>query len=263
MKPIIHLYTISWNEEKFLKFFFEHYDPIVDQYFFYDDESDDGTLEILEAHPKVIIKKFQYVENSYVLSAQKLHETHWKFSKGKADWVIVTAVDELLYHENFIEYLNECKMEGISLIPGIGLQIISENFPLSKIKLFEQIEFGFLDNYLNKLNIFDPNKIESTNYSSGRHIANPIGEIKYPATDEVINFHFKYLSEAYSFNRHNELWGKLKEIDKEKNFGIHYNKSEDEFKKFWDIIKNKCFKIDFKTTLADRIKLYDIPRWWR
>jgi hypothetical protein len=262
MKPIIHLYTISWNEEKFIDFFFDHYDQIVDQYIIYDDESDDGTLEILSSHPKVIVKKFEYVEDSYVLSAQKLHDSHWKFSKGEADWVIVTAIDELIYHEKIIDYLNECKKKGISLIPGIGIQILSENFPNRNNQLIEQIEFGFLDNYLNKLNIFDPNKIESTNYSSGRHIANPIGEIKYPATDEVINFHFKYLSLKYAFNRHTELWRKLNNLDKENNFGNHYNKSEEEFKKFWDIIKNKCFKIDFKT-LADRIKLFDIPKWWR
>ena len=42
---MIHLYTICWNEERMLPFFFRHYDQWVDRYVVYDDNSTDATLE--------------------------------------------------------------------------------------------------------------------------------------------------------------------------------------------------------------------------
>ncbi|MBI4190914.1 MAG: glycosyltransferase family 2 protein, partial [Betaproteobacteria bacterium] len=49
-RPRIHLYTMGWNEERLLPFFFRHYDPWVDRYVIYDDNSTDATLEMLHAH---------------------------------------------------------------------------------------------------------------------------------------------------------------------------------------------------------------------
>ena len=58
-RPTIHLYTNSWNEMRMLGFFFRHYDPFVDRYVFFDDNSDDGTLDVLRAHPRVVIRRFE------------------------------------------------------------------------------------------------------------------------------------------------------------------------------------------------------------
>ena len=95
----VHLYTVSWNEQAMLGYFFRHYDRFVDRYVFYDDGSDDGTRERLEAHPRVEIRRFERTDpNSFILSARALYDRHWKESRGAADWVIVGAVDEHLWH---------------------------------------------------------------------------------------------------------------------------------------------------------------------
>ena len=52
-KLIVHVYAQCWNEAEMLPFFFRHYDGLVDQYFIYDDGSDDGSSELLSIHPKV------------------------------------------------------------------------------------------------------------------------------------------------------------------------------------------------------------------
>ena len=83
-----------------LPFFFRHYDGLVDQYFIYDDGSDDGSSELLSLHPKVEARRFQRTDpDSFVRSEQTFSNACWKESRGIADWVIVTDVDELLVHE--------------------------------------------------------------------------------------------------------------------------------------------------------------------
>ena len=60
--PVVHLYTICWDEADMLGFFFRHYDPWVDRYIVYDDGSTDGSLDILRAHPKVELRRFARTE---------------------------------------------------------------------------------------------------------------------------------------------------------------------------------------------------------
>jgi glycosyltransferase involved in cell wall biosynthesis len=103
----VDLYTICWNEERMLPFFFRHYDALVDRYVVHDDGSSDATLSLLAAHPRVERRRFpRSVADSYVLSAQALHNTAWKESRGRADWVILTAIDEHLHHPDLPGYPN-------------------------------------------------------------------------------------------------------------------------------------------------------------
>jgi Glycosyl transferase family 2 len=97
-RPVIHLYTVCWDEADMLGFFFRHYDPWVDRYVIYDDGSTDGSLEILRAHAKVEVRSFSCTEaDSFVLSQNALQNEMWKESRGHADWVVITAIDELLW----------------------------------------------------------------------------------------------------------------------------------------------------------------------
>src|SRR5690606_27797257 len=100
-----------------------------------DNGSDDGSLELLKNHPRVEIREFPKLENeSFVLTAQKMHNDSWKESRGKADWVIMTAIDEFLIptdnaKKNLTEYLINCRKKGVTAIPALGYQMISDEFP--------------------------------------------------------------------------------------------------------------------------------------
>jgi glycosyltransferase involved in cell wall biosynthesis len=114
----VHLYTIVWNEEEMLPFFFRHYDSLVSRYIVFDDGSTDHTLEILAAHGRVEVRPFVRTHtDSYVLSAQSLHDRVWKESRGRVDWVIITAVDEHLYHPGGLgRYLRIARSCGVTAI---------------------------------------------------------------------------------------------------------------------------------------------------
>ena len=97
-RPVVHLYTLCWDEADMLGFFFRHYDPFVDRYVIYDDGSTDGSREILSAHPKVELRDFPRTDpDSFVLSHRAMQNEAWKESRHRADWIVITAIDEHLH----------------------------------------------------------------------------------------------------------------------------------------------------------------------
>ena len=82
----VHLYTICWNEEYMLPYFFRHHDRVVDRYVIFDDGSTDSTLSSLKRHPGVEIRPLPRLEvDSYALAAKNVHDACWKESRGLAD----------------------------------------------------------------------------------------------------------------------------------------------------------------------------------
>ena len=222
----IHLYTICWNEVDMLRFFFRHYDEIVDRYVVYDDGSTDGSLDLLRAHPNVEVRSFPRTHtNSFLLSHQALQNEVWKESRGQANWIIVTAVDEHLTKKggNLRNYLQACQERGVTLVPAIGYQMISEEFPADEEHLSKSRLFGAPHVYMNKLSIFDPDAIADTGFGVGRHQAQPSGRLRYPDKDEVMLLHYKNLDFERTFARQQALAERLGTLDNERGFGFHYS----------------------------------------
>ena len=148
----VHLYSICWNEARMLPFFFRHYDAFVDRYVIYDDGSTDGTREMLAAHPKVELRRFRReVPDSYVQSARLLHDRVWKESRGAADWVVMTPVDEHLTHPDMAGLWAECRRHGVTAIPALGFQMVAERFPAAPGRLATTLRRGAPYAAMNKL----------------------------------------------------------------------------------------------------------------
>src|SRR5438034_11836120 len=190
----IDLYARCWNEADMLPFFFLHYDKLVQRYIIYDDASTDDSQEILRLNPKVELRPMPYSDpESRISSALALQETCWRESRGIADWVIITDIDEHLYHPDMYHYLAQCRAQGVTIIPALGYQMLSEHFPEHKTLLCQSLTRGACDALYSKLNIFSPNEIDAVNYSPGRHSAAPTGRVVLPARDELLLLHYRYL----------------------------------------------------------------------
>src|SRR5687768_1774004 len=134
----VHLFALCWNELDILPFFFRHYDNIVSKYFIFDNGSTDGSIEFLSKHDKVQVRRFVPVDpDSFVISEQLLSNDCWKQSRGHADWVIVTDVDELLYHPEMAPLLQEYSELGVTLVPALGFEMVSDDFPEANETLCE------------------------------------------------------------------------------------------------------------------------------
>lgn len=264
-KPVIHLYTICWNEEKMLPFFFRYYDTFVDRYVFFDDKSDDRTLDIIHQHPHAEARPFpESHHDSFVLSAQSAHNHCWKESRETADWVIVTAIDEFLYHPDLVNFLIQCKGENVTAIPALGYQMLSEIFPDDYSDLITEVPHGAACHDFNKLSLFNPREITEINYQVGRHEASPEGRVRYPRHDELLNLHFKYLSFDFVSERHKALLNKLRCSDIKNKWGIHYTYNEKELQDEWNRTQRALIPhVIKKWGKATGSYSPKSKRWWR
>lgn len=261
----VHLYTLCWNERDILPFFFRHYDHWVDRYVVHDDGSTDGSLEVLRAHPRVEIRRFQRVHpDSFVLSHREFHNEVWKESRGAADWVVITALDEHLQasgHSNHI-YLADCARHGVTAVPAIGFQMICEEFPAPSEWLVASRTLGAPWKKMNKLSIFRPDAIVDTGFSTGRHSARPTGDVRLPERDEMMLLHYKYLGFERTLQRHREAEPRLGPTDRANRWGHRYLWSADQLRADWDDFRSRAVDVGQAGFKPWRVTPSS-DRWWR
>ncbi len=242
-----------------LPFFMRHYQSWIDRFVIFDDGSTDGSIEYLASFKNVEVRRFEReFEDSLVESHRFLYDTCWQESTGKADWVVVTNLDEHLFHPTPLKYLYDCKKNGVTAVPGLGFQMITDLFPRENQHLAHDVKLGMPWPQMSKLSLFDPNAISATNYAVGRHTAQPEGNAVYPAKDELLNLHFKYLGLDYLTERSRELKSGLQSVDIANKWGHRY---------LWD--RNRI-EVDFQLVKREAVDIsqfctFDLAMhsWWR
>ena len=259
----IHLYARCWNEGDMLPFFFLHYDKLVQRYIIYDDASTDNSPEILRLNPKVELRPMPPYNDpeSRVSSALTLLETCWQESRGTADWVIVTDIDEHLYHPDLYHYLAQCRAQGVTIVPALGYQMLSERFPKQKTLLCQWLTKGACDAVYNKLSIFSPNEIDAVNYSVGRHSAAPTGRVVLPARDELLLLHYRYLDFERVRTRYAQILTRQRKTDFAMGWGFHYSWSSAQLREVWNLIATRL--VDISQPDLRPWETHEGPRWWR
>lgn len=255
---------MTWNEADLLGFFFRHYDAWVDRYVVYDDRSTDGTLEMLSAHPRVVVRRFERVHaGSFVYSHQHLQNTCWKESRGVADWVVIAAVDEHLYVPGrpMREYLDRQRRAGTTAIPALGFQMIDEAFPQPGEWLAGTRTTGAPFPAMSKLSIFDPAALDETGFAPGRHSARPRGRLQWPAHDELLLLHYKYVGFERAHARHASLQRGLGAVDVARRLGVQYGWSRDQLRRDWDRLARAA--VDLGRLCRSPAALHRGQRWWR
>jgi glycosyltransferase involved in cell wall biosynthesis len=257
----VHLYAQCWNDAFMLPYFFRHYDRFVDRYVIFDDGSTDRSLAILRDHPRVELRRFVRSDpDSFVRSEQALSNECWKESRDSADWVIVTDIDEHLFHPRMASYLHECAAAGITLLPALGFQMISNEAPRDGELLCDVYRRGAPWSQMMKPSIFDPGAIVDINFRTGRDGAAPIGKIRLPPRDEILLLHYKYMDLSRTHARHQQLLGGLGKTDLGNRWGHKYSWSIDELAADWNAVLAEAVDVSlFLGAGADR---YPLARWW-
>lgn len=258
---ITHLYAQCWNDEWILPSFFRHYHDLVERFIIYDDGSVDGTLALLRSNPKVEVRRFpRAVPDSFALSEQALSNECWKESRGKADWVIVTDLDEFLFHADGRHYLSRCAEGGVSVIPALGFQMISDERPASGVDLCDVCRLGAPWVQMMKASIFNPDAITEINFAPGRHSASPTGRICIPDRDELLLFHYKYIGFDETHARHLHLRGGLRSQDLQIGWGHKYSWSRERLREDWTAVAKEA--VDTTPFREHPQPPYPIEPWW-
>jgi len=258
----IDLYTRCWNDAAMLGFFFRHYDALVQRYIVFDDGSTDASLDILASNPKVEIRRMPEGEDceSRIISSHAVVDTCWTESRGLADWVIVTDIDEHLYHPEMKAYLAEREREGVTIIPSLGYQMLSEEFPQPGLLLCESLTRGAPFLAASKLNIFSPGAIQATRFGLGRHTADPIGDVVAPARDELRLLHYKYLGFERTQRRHEEYLTRQRKNDLKRGLGYQYSWTRDELALIWSAMAAQL--VDVREPYRLEREDGAAPLWW-
>ena len=229
----IHLYCLCWNDARLLPYFFRHYDEIVDEYFVFDNGSTDESTALLKAHERVQVQPFEVKGESFVDEERRFCDQVWQPSRGKADWVIVTDIDEHLFRPGLIDYLIDCKKRGITAIESLGYEMVASDFPSAPKQLTSLVTRGGRSAALSRLCIFDPNALTATRFGPGREKAWPEGHVVWPASSEVLLLRFQQLGLDYFTARSAALVGRLKKGDFEDTWGGYTRWSADGITERW------------------------------
>ena len=231
-KPIVHYYSVCWNEERMLPFMFDYYSRFVDKFTIYDNHSTDSTLSIIKQHSNVRAIPFGGTEGFNDAENRRIKNNCWKQSRGKADWVIVCDMDEFLYHPNMANHLQELAHEGVTLPTTEGYEMYSEAFPThtSDTLLTEVVQHGVRSHWLDKRILFDPHRIVDINYSVGAHQAEPTGIVSRSTGRPLKVLHYKHLGLDYLMERYRKLGERLSTYNRENQFGTHYLAKEAELR---------------------------------
>jgi len=238
----LHVYVVCWNEEKILPYFLRHYAQFADWIFVYDNESTDGTHEIVKSHPKAVLRHFPRRLDLSSLEAQtNVKNKEWKRSRGVARWVVVCDMDELLYHPNLLECLASFEKKGVTVPRPKGYDMYHSHFPATTGQIYQEVTKGvYAPKWFNKRIVFDPNAIEHMGYEWGCHKAHPKGKVVYGDAPNLYLLHFKNMGLEWSTSRNAEMASRFTPVDHNirkgqiPNFCGHHLLPEDERKHAFD-----------------------------
>lgn len=256
----IHLYTLCWNEEDIIPFVVDYWKAIgVEKAVVYDNYSTDNSVNLLKSYGDWIEVRHFETQGQDDTIQRIIKSISWKESKGKADFVIVCDMDEMLYSPYINEELKKMKDGGYNVMGTPWYALCFDEVPQYKPNtLLHRQGHKFYKQYINhhpryahlgKFMLFDPNLVDDMCYSVGCHISNPVPMIKLYETDKVFAIHInKGFSEDYFVKRRRIMNNNLSEINKANGMCVEYGKPEQE-------TRNEYRK--YQEESVDVNKLYD------
>lgn len=203
-----------------MPYFLRHYTPWVDRLIFYDDQSVDGTREIIEACPKAELRNWPGTHG--IVDDEFLHFAHeqWKEARGKAEWVIWADADEFFYHPEMRLLLAKYLAADIEVPQVRGYTMFSREFPTTTGQIYEQVRAGAVDGCWDKKAIFRVHM----HWTMGRHgLDFTKFRPKSSPTCEIKLLHFRGLGIDYVRARHTRNWDRVPEHCRRLNLGANTN----------------------------------------
>lgn len=207
MTPLrITLIVPTKDEVEILPFFFRHYDPIVDRYLVYDNESTNPTVfEMYKKNPKVILRTFSTGgKNDSWIKSHLCCTAHKEFPADPevSEWIIGLDTDEFLWHPRGLRtYLAECDSKGVTVPKVAGYDMFSESFPADdgKTPITDLVRGGLPSPQYCKSAIFHSSM--DMVYGVGNHPHDTTHNGVVSSETEVKLLHYVWLSFEWRFNR--------------------------------------------------------------
>lgn len=159
----ITVLTICHNERDMMPLFLRHYSTFADRIIIWDEQSTDGTREIIKACPKAELREWPHkgLDDQKFIHAVNTYYRDFQDST----WVMWPDVDEFLYHPNILDVLRDSPEP---MIGSTGYALISkEGFPRGAGQIYEQVKTGFPQSNYDKIICWRPQFL--IQHAIGRH----------------------------------------------------------------------------------------------
>ena len=214
---MINIHTLTYNEEQLMKFMIDHYRArfpncriVVN-----DNISTDKTVQIARRNGCEVIIDTNFRKLDEPLTAIK--NSCWK--SAATDWVLVCDLDELL-DINEVQLKEEEKMDT-TIIRSEGYNMVAMQDTLD----IPNMKYGQRDIGHDKAYLFNKKYITEINYSSGAHIAHPIGTIVY--SKKAYNlYHYCYPNYDVTVKKYQMIRNRMTPQDI-KNTGLYKENPEE------------------------------------
>lgn len=190
----LHVYTTVWNEAYMMKYFMRWYDTVADKIFVLDDNSDDGTREIVASYPKATLLPCSSSGFDEYKKTESFGTEYRKHSRD-AEWVIVCDCDEFVYHPDLRNFLTQKRQVGFRAIRTRGVFFASKEIPETDGQLFDAMPYKWYLNSYNKPIVFDP-KLDVT-FKPGCHPPAKFSEGVEAGGCGLYLYHCCYLSKQW------------------------------------------------------------------
>lgn len=236
---MITVVTITWNESYMVPFFLRHYEKIADKIVVYDNESDDGTQELLAKHPKVELRT--YGTSGTLKDSEYIRIKSWEFRKMPGEWFVIVDFDEFVWHPNLSSYLDKCTLNGVNYPRVEGYNMIGDAPPIDdgKLLLTDAIKNGAYDSGYSKRCVI--HKSLDIQYGPGAHVHWVRGD-KKEDLGEIKLLHYSWLSFDYGMARRNRCAARLSQENLAKRWSIHYLDPEGQ-RKNYELAKKNLIEV--------------------
>lgn len=220
---MITVITLTHNEHYMVPFFLRHYERLVDNIVVFDNQSDDGTPELLGEHPKVTIVK--YDTNGLLRDDIHAQIKSQAYRSMSGDWFIVCDFDEFVWHPDLKKYLDTCAYKGWTLPLVDGYSMIGDAAPEDdgKTPLTSLIRKGVPDPWYSKPCVI--HRSARVRYTPGAH-----GYVQDPFTDpldrsptaEIKLLHYNWLSLEHGLEKRRRGAARLSPENIANKWGLQY-----------------------------------------
>lgn len=219
---LCEVYIVCWNEIETIHLTIKHYQKFCDKITILDNWSDDGTREKAESmgcDVRIFGIKGVLDDKEYLKVKNSI------YYKSKSKYVIVCDSDEILWHENIRQILEQ---DTANIFNTIGWDIFSNDMPVND---FLEIQNGqFSPNYCKKV-IFSPKIL--INYHPGCHTCAPKGRLR-PSNEILTLFHYRNIGGVKRLSERHAIYRKrLSEHNKAFGLGCHYSFPEEQRRTEW------------------------------
>ena len=235
-KPVIHLYTVCWNEERIAPYFMDYYSQFVDAFYIYDNMSSDSTVERVSRYKNVTVIPFDTKGTFDEATLLQIRNKEWKQSRGRADFAIVCDMDEFLYHPELMSLLHLLKRHSFTLVKPCGYNMVSEHLPeFDGVHSITQLINTGIDakkNYSKSI-LFSP-VLKEINFSPGCHKCAPVGPVKQFQSSRLKLLHYKFVDRELILQKTRECQARLSETNKRHGWSRHYVKTDEQVQSEFD-----------------------------